>query len=117
MTKIMGLCRGRHQMPVEEYVFEDSIEDPMNIGRLYAIADDMVTSDIDHLYLYLTGLGQAYSQVVKVCEKKAISLTVKYYDLKEDRYVDDDVLSFETCAFCKRRMRKGSWYCPNCGAT
>lgn len=74
----VGTCAGRHEMPVDSFVF-DKIEDPTNVKALEEVAqkwyDDKVFplyrgNNQVHIHLYVTGLTVATVAIIKVVMKE-----------------------------------------------
>lgn len=83
-----GLCEGRHPMPVEAYIFPNSIADPTDTAGLEEEAR-VSLADIDekiHLFIYVSGLTVALISALNVCREKNISVTLMHYDTKSNNY-------------------------------
>lgn len=115
MTKVLGLCKGRHEIPnVSEYVFDTEI-DPTNIQALNCQAAK-VLAGANHVDLYVTGLSVALLSVVRFCILSDISLTCYHYNRDTGEYYPQQVVSVESCGFCGQPRGSGH-YCQFCGAT
>lgn len=110
----VGLVRGRHKMPVEEYIFE-SVEDVFDFDALASIAAKRITKLVDvqivpgpaingadytnglvyesehRLVLYTTGLTAALAAVIKICAENGVYLTLKHYDCETYSYVSQKI--------------------------
>ena len=73
-----ALCRGRHEMPCDEAIF-DHICDPTDTMALYHIAMDKVI-DYDCIVVYVTGLSVALVAVINACHDRGIDLCLKHYN-------------------------------------
>ena len=105
-----GLIRGRHEMPVDMYIFEsienvhdyDSMRVVINdfllkvvgIRKSYGIAinqadmnDIEVFHGKDSLVLYVTGLTAVTAEVIAACARNGIELTLMNYDLDSKDYI------------------------------
>lgn len=90
----VGLIKGRHEMPVKEYIF-DSVGNVLNFKRM----DDQITvwlynhrHDIgDRLYVYTTGLTAVVAAVVKACYEMDIPLSLMQYDMTTGKYVEQEI--------------------------
>ena len=90
----VGLIKGRHDMPVKEYIF-DSVGNVLNFKRM----DDQITvwlynhrHDIgDRLYVYTTGLTAVVAAVVKACYEMDIPLSLMQYDMVTGEYVEQAI--------------------------
>ena len=116
MTYIRGLCAGRHDLPVSDFIFNE-IADPKDVDSLCDIAWNAIPEDCDKLVLYITGLTVAFGAVVNVCARRAIALTAMHYDRIKEEYDPQVIFRTETCPFCKSRSLAGGYACPCCGAT
>ena len=70
----IGVCAGRHEMPVTEYIF-DTIHDPTNVDELEKIAFDWYHDSVRPLIrenyrvdinIYVTGLTVATAAIMRV---------------------------------------------------
>lgn len=111
MQKItVGLIRGRHEMPVSEYIF-DSIESVLDFAGIEKnirdfcekyvgvhttygcginqndYADIEIFKGNSALVVYVTGLTAVTAALIKVCAENGISLTLMHYDAKTGDYV------------------------------
>lgn len=110
-TITVGLCRGRHDLPVDEYIF-DKIERPNDFPELerHILAfltervginpnacgqginqndstDVRIFRGMRDLHVYVTGLSQASTTLVSVCLRNGVNLTLWHYDSNTDTYV------------------------------
>ena len=118
MTMTAGLCEGRHPMPVDSYLFPQVVEDPTDLKALYDTADKAIPSGTSNLILYVSGLTQALTAAIKVCQDRAISLTLMHYDCKLGVYWAEPFFAFKVCWACGERYMNpnGAQFCPYCGA-
>lgn len=106
----VGLVRGRHDMPVEGYIF-DEIENPLDFDALDKRVSEWISSHIDigsyygsginqvdyadvevlcgdkHLYVYVTGLTSATAAVIGCCARNGIALTLMHFDKDTGTYL------------------------------
>ena len=92
--RTVGLCAGRHEIPVEEYLFPDPIEDPLDFDAMYKRAMSVVPES-GHLTVYVTGLTAAMLAVVAACESKYCTLYAMHYDKTTGTYKRQVVLNGE----------------------
>lgn len=94
-TISVGLCAGRHDLPVTEYIFAE-ILDPMDFAGMQKTAYEFVTSNCigKELVVYATGLTAALCAVISMCEAHYVPLTVMHYDRDEGNYKPQRVLWF-----------------------
>lgn len=110
----VGLCAGRHQMPVQEYIFAEpiSVFDPQQIndyasawvvtkcgihqkwgiGLNQADSEDVrvFTGEVE-LVLYVTGLTVATAAVIRACALNGVALTLMHYDPQRGEYYPQEV--------------------------
>ena len=93
-TFTFGLCAGRHDLPVTDFIFADGdITFPINSTALL----DKVATKLnfvnfgDKLDVYVTGLAPATVAVIKFCSIKGIKLTLKHFDRDSNSFIDDVV--------------------------
>lgn len=83
---VYGLVRGRHAMPVSEYVF-DEIEDMFNFGKLEMLAFNSLVKTSDTLVLYVTGLTVATVAVLNMAKKLGYKdVVLKHYNRDNGLY-------------------------------
>ena len=106
----VGLIKGRHEMPVNNYIFDeindvldfdnmskqivDFINNNINIYSVYGCGINQIgyedvevlTSDTK-LVVYVTGLTSVTAELIKVCALKGISLTLMHYDRDTGDYL------------------------------
>ena len=106
----VGLIRGRHEMPVNNYIF-DEINDVLNFDNMnkqivnfinnninvYSVYGcginqigyedvEILTSDT-RLIVYITGLTAVTAELISVCATKGIKLTLMHYDRENNGYI------------------------------
>lgn len=105
----VGLIAGRHEMPVDEYIF-NAIENPMAFTTMDKIVVDWFKDNLDigvtngrainsasytddevwqsqsRLVLYVTGLTAATATVIKQAAFNGVPLTLMHYDSKSGGY-------------------------------
>ena len=109
MAVTVGLIRGRHPLPVNEYIFE-SIEDVLDFDHLNEVVVGFIKThcnptfewgcgvnqadytDIrvrtgDDLNVYVTGLTAATAEVVAAAAEFGINLTLWHFDRDTGDYV------------------------------
>lgn len=111
-----GLCSGRHDIPVKDYIFGE-IEDPTNFDALRAQALAVIPLDADEVTVYVTGLTPALLAVIGVCQDREVTMNAMNYDRVSGEYKQQGVLLYRTCPFCGRRYQWNAWSCSHCGAT
>lgn len=114
LTIILGLCKGRHEMPVEDYIFEQEIN-PTDVSGITDVAysklrelypecrvvttcmpnqadyTDVPVYKRGHLDLYATGLTVALIAVINVCKSLGIDVVLYHYDRESGEYYPQHV--------------------------
>ena len=107
---IVGLIKGRHEMPVEGYIFENPITDMFdyniiqkhiydwistNVGiskvtgigiNAYGSSDDYVDRGDKHLIVYVTGLTCVTAELIRCCAYNGVGLTLMNFDSSTGEY-------------------------------
>ena len=106
----VGLIRNRHEMPVDEYIFDciedvhnyDSMRETINSFLLERVgletgwgiglnqwSEDTVTivKGKNSLVVYVTGLTPVTAELVSACLRNGVSLTLMNYDSVNGTYV------------------------------
>ena len=105
-----GLIHGRHEMPVDLYIFDD-IKDVHDYTGMRKRINDFLTQHIhvvrtygiginqadatdvelfigkEQLILYITGLTPVVAEVIAACARNGIRLTLMNYDLSSGNYI------------------------------
>lgn len=93
-TFTFGLCAGRHDLPVSDFIFSDGdITFPINPPELFNTAATKLgkLNYGDSLVVYVTGLTPALVAVIKYCSIRNVKLTLKHFDRCSNNYIDDVV--------------------------
>lgn len=109
-TITVGLIKGRHDMPVDSYIFdedinpmdfdviEDGVVDWINsIGR-FKLEDSFLMFPYlpedggIQVVLYVTGLSAALASVIRWCAKCHIFLTLMHYDKETGEYKPQEII-------------------------
>lgn len=96
----LGTVRGRHQMPVENYIFEEDITD-FNIIQIESHIEKYLKNLLEaycemqapcltleelrercdfRIDLYITGLTSVTTSAIKMCRRQGLNLTIFHYD-------------------------------------
>ncbi len=110
----IGLCAGRHPMPVEEYIFTGTVN-PTDFSAMETVVEQFVLSrvglttdtrealDQRHgedvpcytgkhgLIVYVTGLTACTAAVIKVCALNGVPLTLMHYDTASGQYAPQEI--------------------------
>ena len=98
---VAGLCRNRHDMPVNKYIFdtlsEKEMEDPKYIesralGFINAYVRPKPTMPAKTLVLYCTGLALALSTVVKICIQNKVNLLTMHWNPHTNSYTPQNTV-------------------------
>lgn len=91
----LGLVKGRHDLPVEEYIFDKEIENPCDfkamqayvIGRFHVLG----LGTVHEIEVYVTGLTAAAVTVINVARLFNIDIVFKHFDRSTGEYVSQYV--------------------------
>lgn len=93
---VLGLVNGRHSMPVEDYIFEGEIKDPLNFTEMATVIEnrfkELQIRSEDEVSLFVTGLTAATVEVINACKKHNISLYLYHYDKDSNNYRKQTVI-------------------------
>ena len=92
---VVGLCEGRHQMPVSNYLFPQVVANPCDPQSLYETASAGIPAGTETLRLYVSGLTQALTATVRACMDRQIGLVLMHYDRDKDSDYEEPMLSYE----------------------
>lgn len=105
----VGLVRGRHELPVDMYIFDD-IADVFDFDGMYETAEAFILQSVgvhrvtgrginsasymdDEVYwgdsvlvVYVTGLTAALAAVIAACASYGVALVLMHYDRDTDDY-------------------------------
>lgn len=93
----IGTCKGRHEMPVEKFVFE-TIDDPTNIVALRKTVWDFIGENFyeilaaDQIKIFVTGLTVAVVEIINQFKKVADNIVLMHYDVKTHTYYSQKLL-------------------------
>lgn len=76
-----GLIRGRHDMPVDDYLL-DGVENVLDFSSIYydmRKAIERIGSP-KHMEVYVTGLTAVVVELINVCHEQGIALILMHYD-------------------------------------
>lgn len=87
---ILGLCRGRHELPseVEGYIFDKELT--LDFNSLEDTCHE-VLKDCCELTLYVTGFTPALTTVISYCVFNTIKLTLMHYDRDINDYIPQEM--------------------------
>ena len=80
-----GLVRGRHEMPVDGYLF-DVIENVLDFDQMREVLEQRL-QNVSELNLYVTGLTAATVEVMNYCVRHQVRLTLYHFDRESGEYV------------------------------
>lgn len=112
MKKVtVGLIKGRHEMPVDSYIFEDGIEDIHNYREIAKHISNFLVkrvgitttfgpginqndyTDVEvfqgktKLVVYVTGLTCVTAELIKLCALNGVGLTLMHFDTSSGDYI------------------------------
>lgn len=105
-----GLVKGRHEMPVEDYIWDgpvdptdmpgirrhafDWVAEHCNIRRSYGQGlnqqeyTDVQISVGDPLIVYVTGLTACTAAIITACAHNGVPLTLMHYNAADGSYIE-----------------------------
>lgn len=108
---IAGLIRGRHDLPVEQYIFEGKLWDVHDYGSIRAHVEDWIAENVGivrkdfcialnqaddcdtpcfvgekSLTVYVTGLTPVTAEVIRCCAINGVKLTLMHYNTSTGEY-------------------------------
>lgn len=100
----VGLIRGRHELPVTDYIFEGDIENPLDFVSLFRLANRRVIEIVgaegdkfnlaeDKLCVYVTGLTQATVAVINACINNQVKLELYHFDRDTNTYKPQEIFT------------------------
>ena len=115
MKYAFGLCKGRHEIPVKDFIF-DEIADPTDFEGMAKWANDVIPLDATEIEVYVTGLTPAMLAVSRICFGGKIDLTAMNYDRESGKYLPQTVMKWKRCPFCGSPVHGNDTYCGKCGS-
>lgn len=99
MIKIsLGTIKGRHSLPVTDYVFNEEIKDVTDVEKIQQDVDyyfnelSETCKDKIQIILYITGLTVVTLSIVKACKRLDYELVVMHFDRDSNSYFGQKVL-------------------------
>ena len=110
MKTVVGLIKGRHQMPVNQYIFDNTIEDVHDYAKISATimsfletevgigcctsqalnsfdyTDIQCLTGLKSLEVYVTGLTPVTAELIKLCALNGVSLTLLNFNVQTGKY-------------------------------
>lgn len=80
-----GLIKGRHEMPVDAYIF-DRIDNVFDFAYQKAVIDDFLAGK-RAVTVYVTGLTSVTATLISRCAHFGVALTLMHYDMTSGEYV------------------------------
>lgn len=99
---VIGLFKGRHTLPVERFIFDETVSDPTDLDNIDE-AVEVALKNADEVVLYVTGLTVATTAVCSYCFKVLVPLTLMHYDNQRKMYFPQVVISEEQISFLRGR--------------
>jgi len=93
MEITLGTIKGRHEMPVDKFVF-DEVADVTDVAAIRKHVDTVLSKLVgagDSLVVYVTGLTLVTVEITRWASLKRVGLTFKHYDAKKHDYFDEKV--------------------------
>lgn len=81
----VGLIKGRHELPVEEFIFEGDLAFPLDYAALAQHAEKVMTGmskehDSQDFVVYVTGLTPVTLAVAQVAMVRGYTITFMHFD-------------------------------------
>ncbi|MBS4462205.1 hypothetical protein JXA27_06490 [Aerococcaceae bacterium zg-B36] len=97
MTKIIniGAVKGRHEMPVTEFIFSDSIADPSDFVAIEKHVNNVLSDKVksgDHITLYVTGLTVVTTAAIKFAVANQLHITLMHFDNASGTYKPQSII-------------------------
>lgn len=94
-TLEIGAVRGRHEMPVNKFVFDEAITN-FDIKAIEDHVNTVMNKEVfrhdgetfDEVRLYVTGLTVVTTSIVKWCFDNDVALYLMHYDTVAQDYVE-----------------------------
>ena len=94
-TLEIGAVRGRHEMPVDKFIFDEAITN-FDIRAIEDHVNTVLNQEVfrhdgetfDEVRLYITGLTVVTTSVVKWCFSHDVGLSLMHYDSVKQDYVE-----------------------------
>lgn len=93
LDKKMGLVIGRHQIPVNDYIFDEEGFDVFDFNYMKDKVHEKLY-DTKSLELYVTGLTVALVEVINYCVYNDIDLTLYHFNRDTNEYIPQEVTIF-----------------------
>lgn len=100
---ILGSVKGRHEIPVNEFVFEGAIEDPTDLDSIRTQIHN-VLKHCNELTLYVTGLTIVTTEICHYCFYNNIALTLMHFNSISGEYFAEVMLDREEAAYRKKAL-------------
>lgn len=88
----IGVCKGRHEMPCDFYIFGSEIKDPTDVKSLELEAEASISALVKdsntRLEIYITGLTVAVIAVLKAAIKYSVNVVAMHYDIRTNKYYE-----------------------------
>ena len=89
----IGLCKGRHEMPVSEFLYPQTIADPTNTESLELAASEFYRQSdeagVEKVSVYVTGLTVALTSLIRVASWYGWThLSLYHYDAVSGSYYE-----------------------------
>lgn len=112
---VVGLIKGRHPLPVDEYIFNSDIEDVHNYTEINQHISKFICEHVgieagtgqplnineygDYpifvgkkpLIVYVTGLTPVTAELIRICAYNGVSLSLMNFDISTGKYQRQDI--------------------------
>lgn len=100
----LGAIKGRHPLPVDDYVFDEDIKDIKNLDFISDTVHDKLKY-CSALTLYVTGLTVVTTEICSYCSYNNIPLTLLHFDRETGEYFPQVVISDYTAEKNRNALR------------
>jgi hypothetical protein len=91
----IGVCQGRHEMPVTDYVYGHSIEEQFNFIKLKEQADAFMAKKVKSLpttvEVYCTGYVAAVVAIINAAIERGCTVYLRHYKRDTGEYLAQPV--------------------------
>lgn len=87
---VFGLIKGRHQMPIDNYIFNTEDIDVFEFGWMQNRIHEALKY-VGKLDLYVTGLTTALVEVINYCVRNDIKTTLYHFNRDTEEYLPQEL--------------------------
>lgn len=89
----IGLCQGRHPMPVADYIFPNVVTNPFDYPALDQQVQSWINanSNAKNIALYVTGLTPVLIEAIKVLSMNDINVVLMHFNIATGNYEEQSL--------------------------